>query len=361
MPRHIAATLVLLGSLVAGCLPAARADTLTDAAGRTVTLPAQARRVYGSAPPFMVLLASLAPQRAVGLNFALPPAAAAYGPPGLTQLPILGGVSGHGQLASPETLLGLQPDLVLGWHSRFVDGQETEALARRIGAPLLFVQLDTLDDWPAAYALVGRATGEEARARQLGDAIRAAQARVRAAVAEVPDSHRVRVYYAEQPDGLATECDRSFHAEAIALAGGVNVRRCEQATPQGMDRVSLEQVLAWDPQVIVAQDPAFFASVVHDPRWAGVRAVRDGRVHLVPRLPFNWIDRPPSAMRALGIQWLANLFYPRRFPFDAATEVPAFYRLFFGVELSPAQVQAMLQPGTAAAHAMPGAQHGHGH
>lgn len=350
-------------SLVAGALlhagHDAHAETLTDHAGRRIELTAPAQRIYGSAPPFMVLLATLAPQRAIGLNFALPPAAARFGPPGLAQLPVLGGVSGHGQLANPETLLGMKPDLMLGWQFAMSNDQETEALARRVGAPLLMVRMDRLADWPAAYALVGQATGQTERARQLGDYIRNAMARVQAAVAQVPPEHRVRVYYAEQPDGLATECDNSFHAEAIALAGGVNVMRCTQKTLQGMERVDIEQVLAWDPQVIIAQDAGFAARVATDPRWAGVRAVRDGRVHLVPGLPFNWIDRPPSATRALGIQWLAGLFYPRRYPFDAAAEVPAFHRLFYGVDLAPADVQALMAgPAASGAAASMGHMHG---
>ncbi|WP_307692527.1 ABC transporter substrate-binding protein [Variovorax ginsengisoli] len=381
--RPYLALLALLGRLarlartapLALCLlldaAGAGAAELVDQAGRTVTLPASVQRIYGSSPPFMVLLSTLAPQRNLGLNFALPAEAARYGPAGLTMLPVLGGVSGHGQLVNPETLMALKPDLVLGWKSRFSDHGETAALAERTGAPLLFVKLDTLADWPGAYALVGRAIGEEARAAQLGGYIQAALARVQQAVAEVPAEHRVRVYYAEQPDGLATECDSSFHAEAIALAGGINVHRCPQNGIAGMERLNLEQVLAYDPQVIVAQDPGFAAHVGADPRWAGVRAVREHRVLWVPRLPFNWLDRPPSATRALGIQWLAGAFYPRRAPFDAAQEVPAFYRLFYGVELTPTDVQTLMavpdgtsamaagtpqhkHPDVGVGHAMPG-------
>jgi iron complex transport system substrate-binding protein len=414
--RARAAMLALLWLASAASLSARE---LVDQAGRTVEVPAQVQRVYGSAPPFMVLLSTLAPQRNAALNFALPPGAARYGPANLATLPILGGVAGHGQVVNPETLLAIKPDLILGWTSRFVDHDQTVALAQRAGVPLLFVTLDTLADWPAAYALVGRAIGEEARAAQLGSYIRDALARVQAAVAEVPPEHRVRVYYAEQPDGLATECNTSFHAEAIELAGGVNVHRCEQTAAMGMERVSLEQVLAYDPQVIVAQEPDFAARAYADPRWAGVRAVRDKRIYFVPRLPFNWLDRPPSAMRALGIQWLAGLFlppgrpkaestpsggsephavgehggpflppgrpkakaapsggsephavgerggpfHPRGFSFDAARDVAGFYRLFFGVELSPDDVQAVMAPpgrGEAApASAMPAMGHVH--
>lgn len=352
-----AAAIALLGlSTLAG---AARAVELVDDLGRRLDLPAPAQRVYGSAPPFMVLLASLAPERAIGLNFALPPGAAAYAPPGFAALPVLGGVAGHGLLADPEALIVLKPDLVLGWHFSLSNDEETLALGRRTGAPVLMLRLEQLADWPRAYALAGRALGLDERARLLGDYIRDALARVQGAVAGVPPAHRVRVYYAEQPDGLATECDQSFHAEAIALAGGVNVHRCLQSSVQGLERVSLEQVMQYDPDVIVVQEPAFMARLQEDARWRGLRAVREGRVHLVPRLPFNWIDRPPSATRALGIQWLAGLFYPQRFSFDAQQAVPAFYRLFFGIPLDAQQVRALMAASSSAsAEAPPQMHHG---
>ena len=56
----------------------------------------------------------------------------------------------------------------------------------------------------------------------------------------------------------------------------------------------------------------------------------------------NWVDRPPSFMRALGIQWLANALYPKQFPLDLEAETRRFYRLFFGVDLSDAQLVALL-------------------
>lgn len=120
-------------------------------------------------------------------------------------------------------------------------------------------------------------------------------------------------------------------------------QRCHmQATHMGMDTVSLEQVIAGDPQVIVAQDPAFAATVRADARWQAVRAVRDGKVFAVPQVPMNWLDRPPSVMRAIGIQWLAQRFYPARFQVDLRGELRTFYRLFLRVGLADADIDRLL-------------------
>ncbi|HEX7125918.1 MAG TPA: hypothetical protein VF406_09070 [Thermodesulfobacteriota bacterium] len=74
--------------------------------------------------------------------------------------------------------------------------------------------------------------------------------------------------------------------------------------------VSLEQVLLWNPEVVLTLDWVFFADGVRRPEWEGVDAVRAGRVYMVPRLPFPWFDRPPSVNRLIGVRWLLHLLYP---------------------------------------------------
>jgi len=190
---------------------------------------------------------------------------------------------------------------------------------------------------------MGEILGEDERGKALSGYIEDALSRVHAAVDPIPESKRVTVYYAESRDGLATDCDRSFHAEAIRQAGGSNVYRCAQNDIMGLDKVSIEQVALFAPDFIIAQDPHFAANVLTDPRWRHVKAVIDKKIHVVPAIPFNWIDRPPSYMEALGMQWLAHLFYPQAFPIDMRDETKRFYKLFLMVDLSDADVDHLLQ------------------
>ena len=109
-----------------------------------------------------------------------------------------------------------------------------------------------------------------------------------------------------------------------------------------MERISIEQVLAYDPDIIIVQDRTAMPVVRDDPRWRSLRAVKAGRVHGVPYWPYNWIDRPPSVMRALGAQWLAGLFYPDLFHFDLRREVREFFRLFFDLALTDADIDELM-------------------
>jgi hypothetical protein len=74
----------------------------------------------------------------------------------------------------------------------------------------------------------------------------------------------------------------------------------------------MEQILAWDPEVILTQEAGFAERVRQDPLWRGVSAVRSGRVHCAPVLPFGWLDGPPSVNRLIGVRWLLEKLHPGR-------------------------------------------------
>src|SRR5581483_6761981 len=111
--------------------------------------------------------------------------------------------------------------------------------------------------------------------------------------------------------------------------------------------VSFEQVLQWNPDVIVTLDPAFYESVFTHPLWRALPAVRARRVYLAPSLPFGWFDRPPSANRLIGVKWLLAVLYPEHARIDLRAEARRFYRLFYHVQLSDAQVEELLTRATA--------------
>jgi iron complex transport system substrate-binding protein len=158
----------------------------------------------------------------------------------------------------------------------------------------------------------------------------------------IPPDRRPRVYYAEDLDGLATDCDISPHAELIGLTGARNVHHCTPRDAMGMERINFEQVAVYNPDVILVKEEVFFKKVFRDPAWKRIKAVQMKQVYLIPSLPFNWFDRPPSFMRLLGVQWLAGCLYPRYYPKDMIKEAQAFYRLFLGVDATEEQIRRVM-------------------
>jgi len=337
--------LFLTALFVVISLPAAHGREIVDMAGRRVTVPDTIRRVFSESPPATYLLYALDPSLLTGINFNVKPEERRFLRPEFSRLPVAGAGIGQGRNINLEALLALKPDVVLMW--AWKDGGAGSQLAERLqksGIPTVFLDLDRLESYPAIFTFLGDLVGRRERARRLANYARDTLRSVAAATAGIPERERVAVYYAEGSDGLATERESSVHAEVILLAGGRNVHRGAALNHAGMEKVSLEQVLLYNPQVIVAQERIFRDSVARDRRWQGIRAVRDGKVWLIPRGPFNWFDRPPSFMRLLGLKWFTNRLYPERYPIDIAKETRAFYRLFLGVDLRDRDLREILEP-----------------
>lgn len=308
------------------------AREITDMAGRKVVVPEQIKRIYAAQPYTHVLTYMLAPDMLIGHLSILGDKEKRFLRPEAADLPLLGGAPGGGPGVNMETVLAAKPDIVLMKGNAASDpGRAAEKFAQ-LGLPVVFVDLEHIDDYPAGIEFFGRLIGREAKAKQLAEHARKVLADVDRVVAAIPADKRVRVYYAESADGLATECDQSFHADAIKRAGGTIVHQCLLKTHMGMEKVSLEQIIAYNPEVIVANDPQFEANVYADSRWAVVKAVAERKVWTVPKTPFNWIDRPPSVMRIAGVQWLAHRFYPKAYAIDLRRELREFHQLYLGVD-----------------------------
>lgn len=165
-------------------------------------------------------------------------------------------------------------------------------------------------------------------------------------MAVVPPEQRPKVYYAEGMDGLSTESTDTFHAHLLKLAGDVNVHR-HSLTPVdmgGFEKISLEQVITYNPDFILVFEPIFYESVYKSPGWRNITAVQNKKVLWIPRGPFNWFDRPPSFMGALGLKWLLTNFYPEHYPLDIVQEARDFYNLFLNYDLTHDEMQRLIYP-----------------
>lgn len=321
----------------------AEAREIVDMDGHSVRIPEKISRVYGVSPPVTSILYAMDSSLLVGWNAPQRGGDRLLLPERIRSLPVIGGWYGQGQSANSEILIKANPDLILisEWQGSSVENNTALAL-KRIRKPIVHIRAMELPRYADTFRFLGRILHREERGRRLAEYAERSLASIRRSVEEIPGSQKVRVYYAEGVDGLSTECDRSMHAELINYAGGTNVFHCTQRTEMGMEKTAMEQVLAWNPEVILVQEPQFYQRVFSDPRWKNIRAVRDRRVYLIPRSPFNWFDRPPSYMRLLGITWLANILYPERVRLDMMKETREFYRLFLHTELSDDQTKKIL-------------------
>lgn len=293
----------------------AGAELLAMPAQRVLRLgaaKATPRRVFAAGAPAAVLIAAVAPERLLGWPMQVSPLALAQLPAALRDLPMVGRLAGRGSTVSLERLLALQPDLVLDagdFDANYRDS--AERVWQQTGIPIELVA-GRLADHPAQLRHVGKLLGVAARGEALAQAAESQLALVREVLATRPAASRPTVYYGRGSDGLESGLAGSINTEVIEFCGGRNVATA--AGKGGLARVSLEQLLAWDPDVILTQDAAFAARAPQDPRWRSLRAVREGRLHCAPVLPFGWLDGPPGVNRLPGLPWLLSRLHPGTLP-----------------------------------------------
>ncbi|MCD6074487.1 MAG: iron transporter substrate-binding protein [Rhodospirillales bacterium] len=336
---------ILVLALVAVLVAAdASARTFIDGAGRRVELPDKITRVLAAGPPASVAVYALAPDKLVGWVNEFPPAARPFIAKPYIDLPVHGRLTGRANTVNMEIVLTLKPDIIVDVGS--IDATYAslaDKVQEQTGIP---------------YVLIGGAFAKSAETlRTLGDAIDATPRAIAlsayaestlnevAKIASVPQDKRPRVYYGRGPAGLETGLAGSINLQVLEAVGAINVAAA--AGKGGLTNVSMEQILAWSPDIVIAQDRNFFAHALIDPVWKGVPAVRARRVYHAPELPWGWFDSPPGINRLIGVRWLAATLYPDRPSVDLRTETREFYKLFYHVDLTDAQVNDLLKDATA--------------
>ncbi|MBU0632206.1 ABC transporter substrate-binding protein [bacterium] len=318
------------------------AKIIQDTNNNDVIVPDVVNRVFGSSPPMNYLIYAIDPNKMIGLNFKANNANNFATKELLHEkflsLPVLGSFHGGGKNINLETLLKDKPDLVLVWQDDMVFATVKNAIDKT-KLPTITIPFRKIEEMPRAITFAADAMNESERGKELSDYA----AKIILHVSKgVSDLKPTRYYYAEGVDGLSTECDESFHVEALNFAGGENVHKCQQSGLLGLEKINFEKLLTYDPDVIIVQSAFTYKAVTINPLWKNLRAVKNHNVHLVPNSPFNWIDRPPSFMRILGVEWLAQIFHPKEYKIDMNKQIKEFYALFMNVKLTDKQVENIM-------------------
>src|SRR5262249_16060393 len=185
----------------------------------------------------------------------------------------VGRITGRGNTANLEVVLALKPDLILDVGSA---NPTYVSLADRVqqqtGIPyaLLDGRFEGIPlSYPTLAALIERPEQGEALAGNAEDTMKTITQRLDA----IPPSRRPRVYYARGPRGLETGLGGSINVETIELIA----QNVAGGTRGGLANVSIEQVLLWNPDVIITIDQDFAANVERSGLGAGCRRARAPR------------------------------------------------------------------------------------
>src|SRR5262245_16465761 len=260
---------------------AADKRTVVDSTGRSIEVPAKIERVFAAGGPASVLVYTLAPEKLVGWSSPLTKEQRAFMPAKYAELPTLGRLTGRGNTANVEAVLSSHPDVILDYgtiNPTYIS--LAERVQKQTGVPYLLFD-GALSQIGPVYVSVGNVLGIGAGARTLARYAARLLADIHKQLARVPPNRRPLVYFARGPRGLQTGLKGSINVESIERIGARNVAALHMGSG-GLVTISPEQLLLWDPEVVVAVDPAFVSSAGTDDVWKGITAVRSGRLYLTP-------------------------------------------------------------------------------
>ncbi|MBP0596639.1 cobalamin-binding protein [Herbaspirillum sp. LeCh32-8] len=292
MPAALA-VLAVAASLSPFFSPAhAAVVTVKDDLGNEVALAQPARRIVSLAPHVTELLyAAGAGDRLVGAsNFSDYPAAA-------TRLPSVGSFAA----LDLERVLSLKPDLIVGWHS----GNKPSQLARlrEFGIPVYESQ-------PADFGMIADALEKLAHLAGSDAAGQAAardfRTRWQALQAQYRGRAEVSVFYQIWSQPLMTLNGQHMVSSVLTLCGGRNIFA---GLPQLAPTVSVEAVLAADPQVILSPSDAKDQPLERWRQFPRLRAVRDAHLYTVNA---DWLNRAGPRILDATAQVCAKLEQARQ-------------------------------------------------
>lgn len=338
-------------SIIAGCtskdVGSSGDDKLiqiVDMADRTVMVPEDVEKILSTGSVGTILIYSLNPDKMVGWNYQLREGEKQYIHEKYHDLPNMGG-AGKEPL-NLEEVLKADPDILIAMgkiDDTFVS--QVEELQDKLDKPIVILD-DNIEKLDESYEVLGRIMGEEEKARELGKYCRETLENIEKFSKEITEDMKVSIYYAEGPAGLETEPANSWHGEVIDMIGGRNVADIEVKGEKGKTEVSIEQLIKWDPDIIISWDDergGYYSGIFEDPTWKNIKAVNNKEVYEIPNKPFNWFDRPPSVNRILGLRWIGNLLYPEIYPYNMREEVKEFYDKFYHYQLTEEEVDELLK------------------
>jgi iron complex transport system substrate-binding protein len=333
-PRPFAARLAAfsIAALLLAAMPALAAE-FTDSAGRIVMLPDQIHRVMVADMSAEVLVFVLAPDKLAG--WVQPPMGAL--PRKLAQRPLLGPIADP---AATAAITRVKPDVIVDVGEVTPDRAAfADQVSQATGTP--YILLDgSFNRTPTMLRVTGRLLGVADRADDLAGSAEHAINALRGQLLIEPAVKRPHVYYGLGGSGLEPALPGSPAAAAIDDAGAINVAAGVPPAP-GTVLVTRQQIHEWNPDIIIAESPAFYKALLHDPGWRTLAAVRSRHVYLEPSAPFGWIDNPPGVNRLIGLYWLSVLFYPGENQNDVRSLAQDFYDKFYGIKLSDQQIDGI--------------------
>lgn len=223
-----------------------------------------------------------------------------------------------------EATAALKPDLVI-LPVKLKDAIKTLS---DMGITVIGINPESQEELTQVIEMVGKATGTSARADEL---LLASQKLSEKAASFAKDEPAQTVYLAGNSAFLSTAGSNMYQSGLITNLGAKNA--AESITDDYWAEVSYEQLLQWQPDLIVITPEAVYSAddIKNDAAVSGLTAVKEGKIYQMPKQFEAWDSPVPSGV--LGELYMASILYPGKYSAaEFAADVRDFYQEFYGFE-----------------------------
>ena len=231
-----------------------------------------------------------------------------------------------------ESIQALKTDLIFIDNDMYSDPNERAKLDV-MGIPYVVVCYETMEQQIEAAMVVGKALGCEDIAQKYVDFYRQAINDVSSTI-EAATNRKVYKIYHSINEATRTDAPNDICDNWISVAKCINVATSSTlSVDDGKTIASLEQILEWDPEVVICNEPGVDDNIMSSTAWSGVNAVINNRVYQIP-VGITRYGHPNGIETALAIYWLGTKLYPELFDFTIEQKMKEFYKMFFGIDIS---------------------------
>ncbi len=233
---------------------------------------------------------------------------------------------GTGEQVNLESVAAVGPDLAIV--PERIKGQAEEFEKVGIPAIVIIPNRESLDAVKDTLTILGKALGEDERARKINEFLDRKIADAKTISAKAKNKHRVLFLGKSSPLSVAPSA--MIQTQLIETAGGENA-------VSGVDvegsfaNVNIEQIITWNPDIIWLPPYVDYTveSLLNDPAWSNINAIKNKKVYIFPSALEPW-DQPTAAV-TLGISWATHNLYPDLYSLDELKkDADEFYNLIYG-------------------------------
>jgi len=309
----------------------------TDSSGRQVTVPADITRIVPSGPLAQMMLFALAPDKLVGLSSEWSDTAQGLIDEKYTNLMVLGQLYGGSSDLNVEQLAKADPQVIIDvGEDKSTIADDMDTIEKQTGIPSVHISAE-LDNTGEAFRMLGDLLGMTDEAEKLATYCETTYRSISDRMDAIGTDNKKTIVYCVGENGLYVIPNGSYHSEVLDLIAD-NIAVVNNPTSRGTgNEIDMEQLMIWDPDVILFAPGSIYDSVRDDSMWSSLKAVKNGTYYEVPYCVYNWMGFPPSVNRYLGMQWLFKLLYPDQADYDMYEVAKGYYQMFCHCSLSEEQ------------------------